>query len=190
MFRLLPLFAALLCSIAFADHARGPYVGGNAAYTSTKSIVPANANENKIKLPALELVAGYKYNGWLGVDVRYGLGMASRDQAFTGNTGHVEYKLDSYQSFYYRPEIVNSEAKLYFLLGYTTIDATTESFTGTGDAATSDGEISYSESGTSYGMGVGWFIGREMVINVEYRQLLDQDAEEFSVVTFGADYRF
>ncbi len=190
MLRILPFVAALVCCNALADHARGPYIGGNIAYVSTESIVPANANEDKIELPALELVGGYKYNGWLGIDVRYGLGLSDRDQALTGASGSVEYSIDSYQSFYYRPEVVNREAKLYFLFGYTTVDATTESFTGTGDAATSNGEVSYSESGTSYGMGAGWFVGDTIVVNVEYRQLLDDKDEEFSVVTLGADYRF
>lgn len=184
------LLALILCgNIAFADQNNGFFVGGNAAYISSDTFVEINSEEEKIDvtLSAIELVAGYKYNSWLGIDLRYGSSLSDHDESISADTliSGFEYSIDSYQSIYYRPEITNKEAKLYFLLGYTTLDATTETLRSDGDIT-----VEYSESGTSYGMGAGWFVGDDLVINVEYRQLLDKEEDEFSIITLGADYRF
>lgn len=184
------LLALIWAHFALADHDRGFFAGGNAAYISTESL--SNNNEDSsIDITSLELVAGYKYNPWLGIDIRYGTGISKREESVTvtGNPSIVgaEYGIDGYQSVYYRPEITNKEAKLYFLLGYTAIDATVDMLDTNDDVID---ETDFSESGTSYGLGAGWFVGDELVINVEYRQLLDKDEDEFSVITFGADYRF
>ncbi len=184
---LLNLAALLfLCKVAVADQNKGFFVGGNAAYVSSDANI-AGIDGEKVDIPSAELVAGYKYNPWVGIDLRYGQGVNERQEpgAISGET--IEYSVDSYQSIYYRPEITNKEAKLYFLIGYTTLDTTAETFD-SDDAST--GKTDFSESGTSYGLGAGWFVGDELVINVEYRQLLDKDEDEFSVITFGADYRF
>ncbi|MFL0804121.1 MAG: porin family protein [Agarilytica sp.] len=182
---LLNLAALLfLCKVAVADQDKGFFVGGNAAYVSSDANV---ANGDKVDIPAIELVAGYKYNPWVGIDLRFGQGINERQESGASAGETIEYGVDSYQSIYYRPEITNKEAKLYFLIGYTTLDTTAETFD-SDDVSTA--ETDYSESGTSYGLGAGWFVGNELVINVEYRQLLDKDEDEFSVITFGADYRF
>lgn len=184
------LLALILCgNIAFADQNNGFFVGGNAAYISSDTFVNTGTEAEKfdITLSAIELVAGYKYNPWLGIDLRYGSSLSDHEDSINGAAPiqGFEYSINSYQSIYYRPEITNREAKLYFLLGYTTLDATTETLSSDGDFS-----VEYSESGTSYGMGAGWFIGDDLVINVEYRQLLDKEEEEFSIITLGADYRF
>ncbi|MFL0800123.1 MAG: porin family protein [Agarilytica sp.] len=184
---LLNLAALLfLCKVAVAEQNKGFFAGGNAAYISSDAYV-SDPDGEKVDTISAELVAGYKYNDWLGIDLRYGLGVNDRQEpgANTGET--IEYAVDSYQSIYYRPEIINKEAKLYFLIGYTTLDTAAETFD-SDNAPVS--KVDYSESGTSYGLGAGWFVGDELVINVEYRQLLDKDEDEFSVITFGADYRF
>ncbi len=178
-------FAALLflCKLAVADQKKGFFAGGNAAYVSSDAMTAGD----KIDIPSAELVAGYKYNPWVGIDLRYGLGVNDREESGLTAGETIEYSVDSYQSIYYRPEITNKEAKLYFLIGYTTLDTTAETFD---SDDTSTAKTDFSESGTSYGLGAGWFVGDELVINVEYRQLLDKDEDEFSVITFGADYRF
>ncbi len=184
------LLALLWSSFSFCDHERGFFAGGNAAYISTESLTGGD-EESDVDMTAFEVVAGYKYNSWLGIDVRYGTGVTDRETSVSvsgnANITGAEFGVDGYQSVYYRPEITNNEAKLYFLLGYTTLDASVELLDANDDAVS---ESDFSESGTSYGLGAGWFVGDELVINVEYRQLLDKDEEEFSIITFGADYRF
>jgi len=187
------LTVLISCSPVLADHNRGFFLGGNASYISNEILVTDRVDEDEVKHPGIELVAGYKFNTWLGVDIRYGDASADRNfstiqDTTTPNPGNIEYSLDAFQSFYYRPEFTNTEAKLYFLLGYTQIDARVEE-----SALGNDTPVSvtdYSESGLSYGLGVGWFVDTHWNINIEYRMLLDEDENEFSIVTLGADYRF
>lgn len=186
------LLTLILCgNIAFADQNKGFFAGGNVAYIASDSFADAFGEDDEITISAFELATGYKYNTWLGVDLRYGSGINEHEESLTGDTNSIEFGIDSYQSIYYRPEIVNDEAKLYFLIGYTTLDATVEVFSvdAETDVETSE-KTKFSESGPSYGVGAGWFVGDDLVINVEYRQLLDKDEDEFSVITLGADYRF
>ncbi|MFL0810090.1 MAG: porin family protein [Agarilytica sp.] len=186
--KLFTLFAlATLSNFNFADHEQGFFVGGNVALVSSDTYAEQNNSDKEVNIPSLELVAGYKYNNWLGLDLRYGNGIASQEEDITD--GSVDYSVSSYQSFYYRPEILNKEAKLYFLIGYTSFEASAEATTDDGSGETVV-ETTFSESGTSYGIGAGWFVGDDLVVNLEYRQLVDTDEETFSVVTFGADYRF
>lgn len=176
---------------AMADQNRGFFAGGSFAYSSvdTASFAGAYGNEDSVELPALELSGGYKYNGWLGVDLRYGFGMSSRTLAAVTNADNVtevEYEVDGYQGLYWRPEITNREARLYFLLGYASADVTaTNKFS---DDTSSSSKIS--ESGTSYGFGIGWFMEKNMNFNLEYRALVDSDDVEVDVVSAGIDYRF
>lgn len=192
MRQLIFLASILLSTTTLADHERGFFVGANIAYVSSKSLADSGElDQNKVELPALELVAGYKYNGWLGLDLRFGGGTTNRDfSSESAAISRVEYSLDSYQSFYYRPEITNSEAKLYFLIGYSEVDVESEGFTAESGGETSSGKSSFSESGTSYGLGAGWFVNDRVNVNVEYRELLDTDDDEFGVLTLGADFRF
>jgi len=183
--------AALSClpaSYATADQQRGFFAGGAFSYTSSETFTQAPTSKDKIELPAFELVGGYKFNSLLGVDIRVGAGLNERDLSSSNDASDsIEYKIDSYQSIYYRPEIINREARLYGLIGYSKLEATAD-FLDTDDNSLSEVEIS--ESGLSYGLGVGWFVDRRVNVNLEYRMLLDEDEDEFSALTVGLDYRF
>jgi len=179
-------FAALTAGLAQADHRQGFFAGANISYLSSDSIIVSPTDDDEVNIFGLELVGGYKYNSWLGVDVRLGAGLSEQGLASAAG-GSFDYSVDGYQSIYYRPEMINTEAKIYALLGYTTIDVTVEQ---KDDSNTVISEADNSESGTSYGLGVGWFAGEDITINLEYRMLIDKDEDEFSVATFGFDYRF
>ena len=69
----------LISSVAFADQKRGFYVGGAGAYISSESFVSTLDQEDKVYLPALELVGGYRYNNFVGVDVRFAMGTVDQD---------------------------------------------------------------------------------------------------------------
>ena len=182
----------MVSSGATADQHRGWFAGGSFVYTSvdTANFEGSFGNEESVELPAFELSGGYKYNAWLGVDVRYGMGMSGRtlsavDETETVDT--VEYEVDGYTAFYWRPEITNNEARLYFLLGQASVDVDSTNKAADGSTVSS---AKISESGTSYGFGMGWFMKKRMNFNVEYRALVDKDEVEVDVVTAGIDYRF
>lgn len=182
----------LVSTNAAADQNRGWFAGGAFVYTSvdTTNFEGSLGNEDSIELPALELSGGYKYNGWLGVDVRYALGMSSRTLSAvdeTNTVASVEYEVDGYTAFYWRPEITNNEARLYFLLGQASVDIDSTNKDADGNKVSS---AKVSESGTSYGFGMGWFMKKRMNFNIEYRALVDKDEVEVDVVTAGIDYRF
>lgn len=165
------------------------FVGAGLSYISSKSLAEESTDEDKLGFSTIELVAGYKFNRFLGVDVRYGSGINDRtvDAAETQTVDSFELSIDGYQSVYFRPEFSNREAKLYALLGYTQLDLAADAFNADG---TLFGSSTSSESGSSYGIGAGWFVGDEINVNLEYRMLLDDKDNEFSVVTLGFDYRF
>src|SRR5690606_30589290 len=99
----------------------------------------------------------------------------------------IHYSLDSYTAVYFRPEITNQEARLYFLLGQTSFDVSSE-IVDSEDNLIAEGVENF--SGPSYGFGAGWYYGPNFTFNLELRKLLDDDKDEFTSVNFGMDYRF
>lgn len=172
--------------LAHADHKRGFYVGSQVGLVASDPIISTDATRNTLDLPAVELVFGYKYNGLLGLELRYGVGSGERDLSTTNANERLDYSIDSIQGIYYRPEITNAESKLYFLIGHAEVNAT-ETFSVDGSQSV---DSEYSVSGLSYGLGAGWFVNKNLTINVEYRALVDDDETEFDAATIGFDYRF
>ncbi|MFT5085644.1 MAG: opacity protein-like surface antigen [Lentisphaeria bacterium] len=178
---LLTIVLISISGAASADHARGFYLGVNGTQIENKSLDEASAPRSKITFDAVELVGGYRYSSWLGLDVRYGNGISDEELVLDSDTSATSFSLDSYTSVYYRPAIINNEAKLYALIGYSQVDVST-----TLDAVST----SFSNSGMSWGIGVGWFTDDHTTFNIEYRELLNQDGSEFTMATIGIDYRF
>lgn len=182
---------ALLASPALADNQRGPYVGIGAVVVSGDERTPYEDAE----MPAVELSAGYKYNGLLGLEARIGLGVkddrdASSDYFQTEQNddpglSEIEREVDQYVAIYYRPELINEKARLYGLLGYAELDTVVTRWRGnTPEAADS------SLSGSSYGLGAGWYVNPHLNFNIEYRQLVKADNNRFETLSLQFDYRF
>jgi len=183
---LLPLLLAGHC--ALADNSRGFYAGANASMVSSGdlAIAPDIDGSDDIDLGAIELVGGYKYNGYLGVDVRFATGIIDSSLQTT-NTIETEYSLGSYYSLYYRPEMINTKGRFYGLFGYSSLSVDMANVDEDGNTLAEDSE---SKSGFSAGIGAGWFLENNLSINAEYRGLLITDDETVMAVTFGLDYRF
>ncbi|WP_086933727.1 porin family protein [Agarilytica rhodophyticola] len=152
------------------------YVGGGVSFIDANT---SDASGNDLNFTTLDLVGGYKYNGFLGVDARIGLGISDETSTIAGN--EIETSTDYYASIYWRPETVNDRAKIYGLFGFSTISVSVDS---------AAGDNSNSESGLSYGGGVGFVIEESWNLNFEYRMILDDDDNEFSTVSANVDYRF
>lgn len=200
-FPLALIFIVLGANISYADHKRGLFAGVAGSYISNDTLIAENAHRKDVDIPALEINLGYKYNSLLSMDVRSGKGLHTRSiptSLEASATGFNEYSIDSYRSYYWRPELINSEAKIYLLLGYTTLDFSIDEFQNIedGDPSRLPGS-KLSEKGKSYGLGVGWFINDKLTFNVEYRVLIEKDDVgsqnqelEFTTFTAGFDYRF
>ncbi|SMF34681.1 Outer membrane protein beta-barrel domain-containing protein [Alteromonadaceae bacterium Bs31] len=182
-----------------ADNNRGFYAGGNLSYHDASDTLSPYSTESELRLGTLELMGGYKYNAWLGVDVRIGLGLAEKGITINSSAegeedlvaGKHTHSIDSYQSIYYRPEMMNKKARWYGLFGYTQYNGTVEvSELDDQGAYNKVGEAEIAESGMSLGMGAGWFVNDNLNFNVELKSLINTSEADINTVTAGFDYRF
>lgn len=177
----------LFSVVVLADNNQGFYAGAGASVTMFDDEVVDVDNAH-----AFELVGGYKYNAWLGVDLRVGKGISAgeSDTYFVGSNemnGRLKREVDNYYSVYYKPEVINDEAKLYLLIGYTSMDFSEEIDAADGTRVFS---VSGSESGASYGIGVGFIINKQVNFNIEYRTLPDEGSHDPAMASANFDYRF
>lgn len=171
-----------------ADNARGFFVGANLGGVMADDLMnvdPADEEEG-LNLGTIEVVAGYKYNGYVGVDVRLGSGFTDKDVRIS-DTQQIQYSIDSYNAVYYRLESINDKARFYALLGYSDVTSTAKLLNNDDDELES---IESSESGASAGFGAGWFLENNLNVNVEIRALLVTEDITMPTATLGLEYRF
>ncbi|RYZ94102.1 MAG: porin family protein [Moraxellaceae bacterium] len=149
--------------------------------------------DNLSNIRAVEYFGGYKYNDALGIELRFGNGMKEGtsknyfDAQGVIQSGKLKREIGSYESIYYKPELVNDEAKLYALLGYTHVNSSVK-ITDTSGALVSSSDDS--ASGYSYGIGIGFVINEHFNINIEYRNICDEISGKPNLVGLNIDYRF
>lgn len=186
-----------LCALAFsllslpvlADNNRGFYLGAGAASIDDLQ----DGVDNLSQIRALEIFGGYKYNAALGVELRLGNGQTTGESNsyFNANgqlqNGKLERDIGSYQSIYYKPELVNDEAKLYVLLGYSHVNSAGKIFDAAGKLVSNTDD---SASGFSYGVGVGFVINEHLNINFEYKNICEEISGKPNLASVNIDYRF
>lgn len=173
------LMVGSLATSSFADNLRGLYVGVGGALVDGNE---ADANGSSPNFRLVNLVGGYKYASWAGAEVRIGTGLS--DETFTANINgaltDLDFSLDSYVGVYYRPELSNPEAKLYGLFGFSSLETS---------SSDDGGSFGRSESGFSYGVGVGFVMNEDLNINFEYLEFINEDETHFSGFSMIFDYR-
>jgi opacity protein-like surface antigen len=190
------IFALSLLAVpALADNTKGFYAGLGESFTNNHddfAVFDVNASISAKNIKSNEIFGGYKYNDYLGAEVRYGSGTdAAKGVLFSADhqsvTGEVDAEVGKYKSIYYRPEMVNEEAKLYGLLGYTQLDTTVTTKDATGKELTS---VAKSYSGFSYGVGIGFVFADRFNINFEYKNICKDLYDKANTATINLDYRF
>jgi opacity protein-like surface antigen len=183
-------FALILASLpVLADNNQGFYLGGGAVLIKDSQ----DGINNLSEIRAAELFGGYKYNSALGIELRLGHGQTTGtsnlyfDSKGALQNGSVERDIGTYESFYYRPELINDEAKFYALLGYTHVESTGRINNQSGKLVRASNE---SASGYSYGLGVGFIINEHFNINLEYRNICDEISGKPNLTSLNMDYRF
>lgn len=178
----------LYSGIASADNNRGFFAGANINVVLADDVIatPPLKEDANLRMGAAELMAGYKYNNWVGVDLRYGGGLTKKTLRIS-ESAETEYKVDSFNALYYRLESTNEKARFYALLGYGAFDATIQNVNNDGVLIS---ETTFSESGASAGLGAGWFMPNNININVECRAMVVTEDITIATVTLGFDYRF
>ena len=154
------------------------YVGGGLTYIDANA---AAADGESGEFTSTELIGGYKYSGYLGGEIRLGTGLRSESFVDRTNSQVFDGSIGYYGSVYWRPETANEVAKIYGLIGYTSISV---------DRQYSSSSSSSSESGLSYGGGVGFTFDERWNLNFEYRTIIDTSTAEFTAVAANVDYRF
>lgn len=169
---------------ALASKDKGVYVGGGIHLVDVGVSDPF---ENNVNFISGDVSIGYKYNAYVGLEVRYGKSLRDEILAVTdavsGLPDTVNASIDSYYSTYYRAELANEIAKLYLLIGQSDM-TTVLNFE-------SDGRrIELNESGLSYGVGFGMWLDERMNLNFEFKTLVETDIQSFTAGSITADYRF
>jgi opacity protein-like surface antigen len=180
MKKLYVLALSLLAIPTMADNSRGFYLG----LGGSRIEILQDGLDDTSPIKAAEILAGYKYNDALGLEIRYGSGQtkAERNPTNLAAKGILTHDVESYSSIYYRPELVNDEAKLYALLGYTQIDVSTV----VGAAA----PVAVSKSGVSYGIGVSFVMSEKFNLSIEYKNICEKLSNKPTVYSILVDYRF
>lgn len=184
---LLALAVLAAAASAQADNRRGFYTGASVSRVDTNI---SSTGGGWVGVNAIELVGGYKYNWYLGGEMRLGTGLSSDDG--NGITSvEVEHSVTHMASLYYRVESSNQTAKLYGLFGFSSVGMDFEALEADDGLGISVGDTdSKTYSGLSYGAGIGFVINRRTNLNFELRQLLDSDDVSFEAATIGFDFRF
>ncbi|VUD59635.1 hypothetical protein TDB9533_02727 [Thalassocella blandensis] len=190
MFKKMATFTSLCLASGLATAEplqQGIFVGANVGYVQNEEMEEFDLADDNVDYRSYELSLGYKFNNWLGVDFRFGNGLSERDFAIDGSSNHAELGIDGISSYYYRGEFTNEDARLYILIGQSSVDTTTVIYDDAGnEVASADDSL----SGLSYGLGAGWYYDDNFSINLEYRLLLDDDDAELTTINLGFDYRF
>ena len=189
MKKLCVIALSFLALPVLADNNRGFYLGLGAASIKDSQ----DGVDNLSEIRAVEFFGGYKYNAVLGIELRLGEGQTTGtsndyfDDKGTLQKGSIERDIGSYSSIYYKPELVNDEAKLYALLGYTYANSLGSVRDASGKLVRSSDN---SASGYSYGLGVGFVINGHFNINFEYKNLSDEISGKPNLASVNIDYRF
>ncbi len=173
----LPLLA--LGSYAHADNNRGFFVGGGVSAVDVDDSPSFGSSDSTMG----EIFAGYKYNPWLGAEVRYGMGTGKEELDIDGleSDDKLMLDIDNYSAVYYRAEAVNQTGRFYALLGYADIDFAVE---------TNGVSTDFSDNDFSWGLGLGFILDEHLNLNFEYRDLVEVEQYNFTTITATLDYRF
>lgn len=173
------VFVIFFSGNAFASKDKGVYLGGGFNLVSVGIKDPF---ANTVNFKAGEILLGYKYNPYLGMEVRAGQSLQDETLDLL-QAGTASARIESYMSVYYRAELANEIAKIYMLLGQSNIETSVKFTNGNDERRTKD-------SGLSYGIGFGLWLDERMNLNFEVKTLVKTDSDSFTSGGISADYRF
>lgn len=174
--RLLTLSCLVAVSTpAYAEQAQGYYGIGYHMGSYENTGVP------EADIGAIAFRAGGYLNQVIALEARLALGI-SDDTVRTNTLNPVDIDLDTALSVFVKADVpMTPFVNAYGLLGLTR-----------GEIETSSAGLTASESetGLSYGLGIEGEISRRTSLSIEYVQLLDEDAFEYTAINVGITARF
>lgn len=178
------LLAAALSTFACAASADDRfYAGGNVAFWNYDE----GGHDVKFNVSSAEGVVGFNVWKMINIEGRLGLGFEGSTETFEyvvddttsppkTKKGGTKLNLDQYASVYVKPELKNEIATFYGLLGYTSASASTEN---------ADFERDLDVSGFSFGLGMGFYVTDDALVNIEYRKLVQDSDYTFGGFSLG-----
>jgi len=140
------------------DH--GTYFSDN----FTHGAYPLDQTATDIDANAFMLLAGYKYNQYIGLEYRYTRSFGDLEVDSESGSYDVSGELSN-SAIYLKPSYTYENLNLYGLLGYGRV------------LLSLDTPSDYSESGLQWGLGASYNINEEVSVFVDYTNLYD--GEEF-----------
>jgi opacity protein-like surface antigen len=166
---------AALSTHTYAEQTRGYYGIGYHMGSYENSSVP------EADIGAIAFRAGGYLNQVIALEARLALGI-SDDTVRTSAINPIDIELDTALSAFIKADVpMTPFVNAYGLLGLTRgeIEASAGGFT-----------VSESETGLSYGLGIEGEISRRTSLSIEYVQLLNEDAFEYTAINVGITTRF
>jgi opacity protein-like surface antigen len=132
------------------------------------------------------LKLGYEATERFAIEGRIGI-TGEDDRSYDSNVGPIEVALqaDYYASVFGRFNVTTGPAKLYLLLGATSVRLSAEA-TANGVSVGDD----ETESDLSYGVGLDLYGNRHLAVTVEYIRHLDKSDYYIDAANLGFTYRF
>lgn len=127
---------------------------------------------------------GAQFNEFVSAEFRVGIGVS--DDSLKGPGGELSVEIDKYFGGYVRGSMpINEVIAPYVVVGYTDVELEVDfdTFLGEGSESDSDGDI-------SYGVGVDFMLDRNLLMNVEYLNMYDDDDVEISGFSLGIGTKF
>ena len=127
---------------------------------------------------------GSQINENFSAEFRVGIGVADDSVDFTG--GEATLEIDKFFGGYVRGTLpLNEVIKPYVILGYTDIEVELEvdTIVGSGSDSDSDGDL-------SYGAGLDFHVDPNLILNLEYMNMYDDDDVEITALSFGIAAKF
>ncbi|HEY6527169.1 MAG TPA: porin family protein [Cellvibrionaceae bacterium] len=178
------LLAAALSTFACAASADDRfYAGGNVAFWNYTE----GSQDVEFNVSSVEGVVGFNVWNIINIEGRLGLGLEGSTETVSYITNGAtnppqtatlptKLTLDNYASIYIKPELKNDVATFYALLGYTSASASTEN---------TNVERDLDISGLSFGLGMGFYVADDVLVNLEYRKLVQDSDFKFDGFSLG-----
>lgn len=202
------LLLTTLSLFTVSAHAWEPsfYAGANYGSEQTKFSTPPVADYPAFPfnytVKALEGQAGIILTPYISLEARVGAGLGESTESWQdieeeddgtitiNSSAEGTYKTNYYASVYFRPYIANEKASLYGLLGYSTIDYDYSVLTTVGGAVDADADLSDTDSGLSFGVGVSFVMSPNVDLIAEWKKTINADDFDMRGGHVGFIYKF
>jgi opacity protein-like surface antigen len=134
---------------------------------------------------------GNNINENFSIEGRLGFGLSDDTITATDgvDTASLSIELDTLIGVYGVGHIMlNESSSIYGLVGFTKVDGTVSA--STSGSVTGSGSSSEDESGLSYGVGADIGVGKNLALNIEYIEYLNESELDLKAISLGIKINF